>query len=906
MAEFVASQQSGGRPRPDAEQQRGHARTLEARQNKFRRQLERIGVEIQSQMRASTNGISVRANPDQIQKIRNMAGVASIHSIEQHTPLNADSVPWIGAPEVWSNPGATGSGVVIGVIDTGIDYFHAGMGGSGDPADFAENDPSEADPAFFPNDKVIGGWDFVGTDFTGGATPPMPDNDPVDENFHGTHVSGSAAGLATDSVGSGVAPDASLYALKVFGATGSTNQTANAIERSLDPNQDGSIDDALDVINMSLGSNFGDPDSLSSLASQAAAEAGVIVVSSAGNAGEVPYILGSPAIAPDAIAVAASFPGGRFTPLLTVTAPADAAGEFSGVEGAGPVLLEETGPISGQLVPGEPLEGCEALDNAAEVDGNIALIIRGTCAFDTKYLNAQDAGAAAIVVYNDGTAPNRVEPITMGGLSDAITIPGAMISFTVGDQLDRAAAMDPVQATLGLGPNDEFADTIVGFSSRGPGAGGSSFKPDVSAPGESITSHGFGTGTGGITASGTSMAAPHVAGMAAIMRELHPDLAPTAIKAMIMNSTETAYEDGVAGASVPFPITAQGTGVIRVDRAAKLSSYAMPAGVSFGRVNPDSDASITRNIRLHNLSGETRTFTAEHVVGQNPAGVEVRLLEEGPIELGPHGRTTVPVQLRLDPAQMSADPGFFSQREADGWFIFEDGVDTLRVAYMAAVDPASRITLRSGRRGMTAVRNSGVSEGIAQGFTLAGAGDKASSDGHTAIDAFGFRTIDDRVDFGLATQQPWETMSAVAVFIDIDHDFDGAPDLTLVAADFGALTGGAEDGRVVTGVLGGDLQFFADADINDRVAVLPFLRDSFLPPDQTAFNYSVEVLDRRNGMSGTSSGSIDLVNEVALSQPALLLAPRESQRIEVSAPGELLWLLPNDEDRSQARTQRVR
>lgn len=903
VAEMVTQEKAGGRPSPDAEQQRGHARALQARQRNLSRELERIGVEVYQGMRVAANGLAVRATPGQIRKIRDMPGIVSVHSIEKHEPLNADSVPWIGAPDAWADPGATGDGVVIGVIDTGIDYFHAGMGGSGDPADFADNDPSTAADGGFPNTKVIGGWDFVGSAFNAGDpdnSTPMPDDDPVDENFHGTHVSGSAAGFATDSVGSGVAPDALLYALKVFGISGSTNQTANAIERALDPNQDGSIDDAVDVINMSLGSNFGDLNSVSSLASQSAAESGVIVVSSAGNAGNVPYILGSPAIAPDAIAVASSVPGNRFSPLLTVTAPVGAAGEFSGVEGVGPVRLSETGPISGQLVPGDPLLGCNPLNNGAELAGNIALIIRGACAFNTKYLNAQAAGAAAIVVYNNVGAP-----IAMGGLSGAITIPGAMISFSDGNALNQTAATDTVEATLGLAPNDETADTIVGSSSRGPGAGGSNFKPDVSAPGQSIVSHGLGTGTGAFVSSGTSMASPHVAGLAAIMRELHPDLPSTAIKAMIMNSTETSYIDGVAGASVPFPITAQGTGVIRVDRAARLSSYAEPGGVSFGHVNPDSNASVSRNIRLHNLSDEARTFTAEHLAGQNPTGIEVRLLDDAPIVLEPNGRATVPVQLRLDPAQMSADPGFFSQREADGWFIFSDGVDSLRVAYSAVVDPASRMTMSSAGPGATNVRNSGLADGIAQGFMLAGSGDEVLGDGQAAIDAFGFRTIGNRVDFGLATQQPWETMSALFVFIDIDSDFDGAPDITLVAADLGALTTG-NDGRVVTGVLGGGLQFFADADLNDRVAVLPFLRDSFLPPGQTAFDYTIEVFDRRNGVTGVQSGSIDLADEVGLSAPAFLLPPNGSQRVEVSAPGEVLWLLPNDEGRDQARIQRVR
>jgi minor extracellular serine protease Vpr len=902
VAEFVISQQARGLSRPSGAQQRGHARALEVQQRNHRQQLERMGVDVVHEFRVAANGLQLRATPNQIRKIQQMPGVVSVHAVELHEPMNVDSVPWVGAVEAWADPGATGRDMVIAVIDTGIDYFHEGMGGSGNPQDFADNDPTVLDPTVFPNEKVIGGWDFAGTNYNAGDpnnNVPMPDPDPVDENFHGTHVAGSAAGWATDQVGYGVAPDALLYALKVFGVAGSTALTSAAIERALDPNQDGSTDDAVEVINMSLGSNFGDPNSVTTLTSQAAAELGVIVVSSAGNAGNVPYILGSPAVAPDGIAVAASVPGNRLSPVVQVTAPAQIADDYSAVEGSSPVRVADVAPLSGQIVPAEPLEACGPLDNPAAIAGNIALIIRGGCPFNDKHVNAQNAGATAVIVFNNAGAP-----IVMGGVTGA-TIPGLMISQADGELINPVAAVETVEATLDLAPNDDVADTITGFSSRGPGAGGSTFKPDVAAPGQSIVSHGFGTGTGAFTSSGTSMSAPHVAGLAAIMRELHPNLPATSIKAMIMNATETSYQDGVAGASVPFPITAQGTGVIRVDRAARLSSYAKPAGVSFGRLNPSAQAGVTRQIRIRNLSDEVRSFTIEHVPAQNPAGVEVRLLSGSPVVVAPNGQATVSVQLRLRPGQMSPDPGFFSQREADGWFIFDDGIDRLRVGYLGVVDPASRMTVRSGGPGAANVRNAGMASGVVQGFTLAGTGDEALNDGQTAIDSFGFRTVADQVHFGLATKAPWESMSALFVFIDVDLTFDGVPDFTLAAADLGAFVGG-NDGRVVTAVLGGPIRFFANADLNDRVAVLPFLASDFLPPGQTAFNYTLEVLDRRNGTTGIQSGFIDLADEIGLSAPGFTLAAGESQQVEVSRPGEVLWLLPNDEAKDQARIQRVR
>src|SRR5690606_2730580 len=275
-----------------------------------------------------------------------------------------------------------------------------------------------------------------------------------------------------------------------------------------------------DVINLSLGAPLGFPNDPSAISVNNAAVVGIIVATSAGNAGDTPYVTGAPGVASSAIATAATTPGGRFYSKFTVREPASLAGEYPSIEGSGPVTLQDTGAIEGELVPATPLDGCSALTNT-NMSGNIALIIRGTCDFNVKYLNAQAAGARAIVVFNDGTSSTRVDPIIMGGISDVVTIPGAMISYTIGSVL---ATTQGVEVTLLSERDPAREDQIATFSSRGPSHGGSGFRPARAAPGDAIASVGVGTGTGAAIISGTSMASPHTAGAAALLREKHPHL----------------------------------------------------------------------------------------------------------------------------------------------------------------------------------------------------------------------------------------------------------------------------------------------------------------------------------------------------------------------------------------------
>ncbi|MCR9204944.1 MAG: S8 family serine peptidase, partial [Halobacteriovoraceae bacterium] len=217
--------------------------------------------------------------------------------INKANEFKTTSVSHIGANQVHNEMGIRGKGIKVGVIDTGIDFTHTMMGGTGNTADY-ENMDKEKETPLFPNQKVVGGYDFAGTDYSPGAVfpdwrVPRPDVNPVDEGGQGTHVAGSVAGIGDGTnTYDGVAPDADLYALKVFGNNGGTSDTVviAAMEWAMDPNGDMDPSDRLDVLNLSLGGSYGKPYILYSLAIQNLAKAGVFTTISAGNSGPTPYI----------------------------------------------------------------------------------------------------------------------------------------------------------------------------------------------------------------------------------------------------------------------------------------------------------------------------------------------------------------------------------------------------------------------------------------------------------------------------------------------------------------------------------------------------------------------------------------------------------------------------------------
>ncbi|HUJ26544.1 MAG TPA: S8 family serine peptidase, partial [Myxococcales bacterium] len=613
------------------------------------------------------NGILYRTDASNVALLRSMAGVKAVHIVTPKTVDNARSIPFVGVSNLWTAAGGGfhGEGVKVGVIDTGIDYTHANFGGAGTAAAYASNDPSVVEEGSFPTAKVIGGIDFAGTDYDASSADPaqyipVPDDDPLDEAGHGSHVAGTIAGLGVVAcglsapatlarpciggaqafagsydqsfepsawlIGPGAAPQASLVALKVFGKQGSTALDTLALEWAVDPNGDGDFSDHLDVVNLSLGSTYGTPNTGDAVVFTNVVNAGVIVVAAAGNASDAYFISGSPGNTPEVISVAASSVGA--SPALQVTSPAAVAG-LKAQAGSVP-SVPATPPVQGNLVATVPADGCDTVGNADAVAGKIAFIVRGgtlpdgttLCGFADKVTNAQAAGASAVVVYNQAAHGDDLS-VTMDLTSAAvpITIPARLLGNTDGTAIAAALGSGPVTValddTLSIVDSTQ-SDQIASFSSRGPARLGNKvlLKPDVAAPGVNIVSTGMGTGTGSATFSGTSMATPLTAGTAALLHQMHPDWAPAQVKALLMNTAthETYVDDSTVAGRPPVGPGRQGAGRIDATKAlndavlAYDKDFPSRVSVSFDTLDVTGPVTEDRTITLQNTGGQGMTY----------------------------------------------------------------------------------------------------------------------------------------------------------------------------------------------------------------------------------------------------------------------------------------------------------
>ncbi len=720
-----------GRKLSDAER-RAVRDKLRKSQDKVARTITNRGGKVKSQMWSAYNGMRVQISRSQLNAVADLPEVAGVHAVRLYTLDNAVSVPYLGVPQVWQDTGYTGQGVKVAIIDTGIDYTHANFGGPGTTEAYEQaraDEASPADPALFgpAAPRVKGGWDFVGDSYN--ADPdsddyqpvPHPDPNPLDCDGHGSHVAGTTGGsgvLADGTtypgpydasapsrdyrVGPGVAPQVDLYALRVFGCAGSTDVTTEAI--------DWAVANDMDVINMSLGSPFGRADDPSSVAATNAVGAGVVVVTSAGNSGPNPYITGAPGAGDGVIAVAAVDSTPRFPGALLSFSNGTSLAAINANDAdlpSGPlevVVLEDIASTDENESLGCSVEAFTA--NGVAAGGNqLAAATRGDCARAAKAIYGQQAGAAAVLQINtDPGYPPFEGDITSNPDNNEpyeVTIPFLGVRST-----DRAAVVAAEGGTVTLTdqplPNPSFTG-YGSFSSSGPRTGDSAISPNVAAPGVAIVSTGVGTGNGAATISGTSMAAPHVAGVAALVVQAHPRWDSSDVASAIVTTAdpEKVAGQGVVRGGVGLVDAAQAVAtrvVVTGDPYRTTSGWYREPSLSFGFAEPSKLYRASRTLLIENKGKSTVRYTLSSTpdAASRPANIT---LNPRVVNVKPGKTARVKVTLTAQASQLGSSYGNdqFRFREVSGQVVLTSSEQVQRVPYLMV--PRAKAKVRDLNRG---------------------------------------------------------------------------------------------------------------------------------------------------------------------------------------------------------------
>jgi hypothetical protein len=490
---------------------------------------------------------------------------------------------------------------------------------------------------------------------------------------------------------------------------------------------------------MSLGADYGhaDFDDLT-YAVEVASANGVLTVSSAGNGGDKPYKTGTPSAAPSALAVAQTAVPSAFQPFITIVEPPETAGDYEAVFQGWSVPLTSIveAPVIWGDTDGDNALGCDPFDG--DLSGYIVLVDRGACAFSVKITNIGNAGGEiGVIATVDSTPPFNG---AFGGGNP--TIPGYMVSKATGDKLKvglpdiglegtTIAKFDPANGNPLVG-------TLASTSSRGPSLAGSIIKPEIGAPGASVSAQ-AGTGTGETPFGGTSGASPMVAGSAALLMSAHPDRNWAEIRAALVNNGET--EIYTEFGSPLAPISRIGGGEVRVDRAAEApiavweSGSLMPT-LSFGFQAVYQDITLAKTLTVRNYSDGPVTVTpvAEFRYASDDTGA-VTFNLPGPVNIAAGDTTEITLEMSIDAdalpdwafnsGSLGGDPDALTASEFDGYinFMMDSESDPVHVPWHVMPRKSGHVipqetSLGGGEYSSTTLDNSGDNPVDVEAFSL--------------------------------------------------------------------------------------------------------------------------------------------------------------------------------------------
>lgn len=676
------------------------------------------------------NGMNLDVTDSALAALETMPQVKKVHDVRELKPMLDKSVAYTRANQVYGQieeltafddhrEGYEGQGMYVSVIDTGIDWANEMFGGDPTPPRFGVAPPV----ASLNNNKVAYYLPISG--------------EGMDTYGHGTHVASTAAGYlayapgadgvpntADDDAVHGMAPQAKVMGYQVCNVAGRciSPATIMALEDSVSPRTlTGHVKPVADVINLSLGGPGG-PDDASAVAASNAALAGAIVVAAAGNDGPGEKTLGSPAAGRHVIAVAASNDPGVAPNSVEVfnSTNTDIDASF------GPFVAAMSADSNLQQPLNAPLSGFYVYAGLADtpdqvplsVAGNICLVKRGstvdvdaadagTGLFANKAANCQAKGAIATVIFNN--TPEPVGEVLAPAASPVFTISGTDgetlqdLGYNAAGISNRMIQLNPVDPSL-------YQPGIAGFSSRGPILGLGQIKADLAAPGVAVLAATTKSGppvatmadpTGYTSANGTSMASPHVAGAAALVRQARPELSVAEVRAVLMNtSTNPRFADGTPKAddTMNDSILAQGSGLIDVKAAVNakaimgipgdgvveptvLGSYSFKSHpVIDTRIQHSETVDVT--LRSLGASGDYTLSVANNRDLQID-GIDVSLSNTS-ISVGANSSTTFTVSANFDGDKVRStllDDGQFLETM---WYVIaerNDGSETLRMPF---------------------------------------------------------------------------------------------------------------------------------------------------------------------------------------------------------------------------------
>lgn len=654
---------------PSRAAQRSRTAAVRSQQDGMITRARGLGAKALGRATRAANVVALSIPATKLNDLVSIPGVVSVKPVAKYETQAdpggsgslAQAADYIEATSVRAQ-GYDGTGVKVGVLDSGVDYTHEYLGGPGTTAAYAEcyaqRDvaPTGACAALFGPDapKVKGGIDLVGETWpTAGAEAPDPN--PIDFEGHGTHVSDIIGGRSADGTHKGIAPGVDLYAVKVCSAVATSCSGVailQGIDWALDPNGDGDVSDSMDIVNLSLGSPYGQEEDDSTAAINNLVRAGVVAVISAGNNADRPFIVGSPSTAERAISVAqTALPDDK---LFTLTTSAGTV-RNSKLQTWSPA---PTAAITAPLAQPNPVIGCAAADFAGFPAGSIALVQRGTCAASLKAQNAQAAGAVAVIIWNN--VPGDPPDFSFGG-GAPVTIPTLTISQADGQRLSAAVAAGTVTATIDPAATTSLTNTVVGTSSRGPSISGIRAKPDIGAPGAWLSAE-VGTGNGQTNFGGTSGAAPVVSGAAALLLDKFPRISPTIVKSRLLNGASTANRTPDPNANLyPTPVSRIGAGEVRVAPAANATGVLINRQPGNGNIGLGLPHLTTRQtfqarVSIRNTGSAAKTYllSPEFRDAADRAAVTVRA--PASVRVPARGTASVTVRITIDPAKLPLWP----------------------------------------------------------------------------------------------------------------------------------------------------------------------------------------------------------------------------------------------------------